>query len=176
MVGDSITFAGLPIPSSAPAFLAVLVVHVAAALTCVVAGAVAALAPKRRGRHSRAGTIYFWALAVVTISMGLLATMRWTEDRVLFAIGVAAFGAAAWARRAMRHRPSADPRVHIIGMGTSYTLLLVAFYVDNGPHLPLWRRLPPAGYWLVPSALGAIVTWRAARRSTAARSAISPRP
>jgi hypothetical protein len=24
----------------------------------------------------------------------------------------------------------------------SYVLLLTAFYIDNGPHLPLWNKLP----------------------------------
>jgi hypothetical protein len=40
------------------------------------------------------------------------------------------------------------------GMGTSYVLLLIAFYVDNGKNLPLWRELPPIAYWLLPAALG----------------------
>jgi hypothetical protein len=32
--------------------------------------------------------------------------------------------------------------VHVTAMGVSYIVLLTAFYVDNGPHLPLWRSLP----------------------------------
>ena len=32
-------------------------------------------------------------------------------------------------------------KLHITGMGTSYVLLLTAFYVDNGKNLPLWRDL-----------------------------------
>jgi hypothetical protein len=39
-------------------------------------------------------------------------------------------------------------------MGTSYILLLVAFYVDNGKNLPLWRDLPSLTYWLIPTILG----------------------
>jgi hypothetical protein len=39
-------------------------------------------------------------------------------------------------------------------MGLSYILLLTAFYVDNGAHLPLWRELPSLAYWLVPAAVG----------------------
>jgi len=41
-----------------------------------------------------------------------------------------------------------------MGMGTSYTLLLTAFYVDNGRNLPLWRELPMIAFWLLPSAVG----------------------
>jgi hypothetical protein len=39
-------------------------------------------------------------------------------------------------------------------MGTSYVLRLIAFYVDNGKSLPLWRELPPVAYWLLPAAVG----------------------
>jgi len=39
-------------------------------------------------------------------------------------------------------------------MGLSFALLLTAFYVDNGPNLPLWRELPSITYWLLPSVVG----------------------
>jgi hypothetical protein len=39
-------------------------------------------------------------------------------------------------------------------MGSSYVLLLIAFYVDNGKNLPLWRELPPVTYWLLPTMIG----------------------
>ena len=42
-------------------------------------------------------------------------------------------------------------------MGTSYVLLLVAFYVDNGKQLPIWKDLPHFTYWLLPIAAGASV-------------------
>jgi hypothetical protein len=52
-------------------------------------------------------------------------------------------------KRAGRH-----PRYGITGMGSSYILLLIAFYVDNGRSLPLWKELPPIAYWLLPAAVG----------------------
>ena len=39
-------------------------------------------------------------------------------------------------------------------MGLSYILMLVAFYVDNGKQLPLWKDLPHFTYWLIPMAVG----------------------
>ena len=168
VTADSTSIAGLPIPSTNPVFLGTLAVHVTAALVCVVTGALAALSPKQPGRHPRAGSIYVAALFAVTASMAVLAAMRWREDRVLFVIGVAALAAALWARRAMRRRQAGYLRTHIAGMGTSYTLLFVAFYVDNGPHLPLWRRRPTAALWLRPSVVGATLTVSAARRRLAA--------
>src|SRR5262245_41282180 len=48
---------------SAP-FAAMLLLHVPAGLASVVAGAVAAASPKRRGRHPSFGTVYYWALVL----------------------------------------------------------------------------------------------------------------
>ena len=146
--------AGLPIPSASRVFLAILAVHVAVALGCVIAGAAAMLSRKGRGRHSRLGTIYFWGLAFVFASAGGLSAMRWAEDSLLFGLGTLAFAAAWLGRTAMRRRWSGWPRLHIAGMGSSYVLLLTAFYVDNGKNLPLWRDLPPITYWLTPTVIG----------------------
>jgi len=49
-------------------------------------------------------------------------------------------------------------------MATSYTLLIVAFYVDNGAHLPVWRDLPRVTYWAVPVAIGVLLTAQAVDR------------
>jgi hypothetical protein len=48
-----------------------------------------------------------------------------------------------------------DGRLHLTGMGASYILMLTAFYVDNGPNLPVWRDLPSVIFWVLPSAVGA---------------------
>jgi hypothetical protein len=50
-------------------------------------------------------------------------------------------------------------------MAGSYVALLTGFYVDNGPRLPLWDRLPHLAYWLLPAAVGIPLTWRALRRN-----------
>jgi len=44
--------------------------------------------------------------------------------------------------------------------------LVTAFYVDNGPFLPVWSRLPHVSYWLLPSIVGIPATWIALRRYT----------
>jgi hypothetical protein len=53
---------------------------------------------------------------------------------------------------------------HIIAMGSSYIAMLTAFYVDNGPHLPIWNLLPDWAFWVLPTAVGAPLIWWAARR------------
>ena len=42
---------GLPIPDAGPVFATVLVIHILSGLTAVIAGALAATARKRPGRH-----------------------------------------------------------------------------------------------------------------------------
>ena len=51
-------------------------------------------------------------------------------------------------------------------MSLSYIVLLTAFHVDNGPHLPLWDRLPAIALWMLPTVAGLPLLVRAARRHT----------
>ena len=155
MSGNPTTIGGFPLPSDAPLFLAFIAVHVAAGLTAVIAGAIAMLSRKRPGRHPQAGTVYFWALAVVFVTMSALAFSRWSEDYHLFILGLLSFVAATIGRRARRKLWPSWPRIHMTGMGASYILMITAFYVDNGPNLPLWRQLPPLAFWILPTLIGA---------------------
>lgn len=145
---------GIPIPSSSPAFLGIIAVHVLAGLICTVTGVVAMLAPKRAGRHPTAGSIYYWSLVVVFLSMTALSIIRWPANNHLFALGILSFAAGSVGRRARRRVWQRWVPVHVTGMAFSYILLLTAFYVDNGPHLPLWRSLPRAAHWILPSLVG----------------------
>jgi hypothetical protein len=160
---------GIPIPSHAPLFLAVLAVHVLAGAGSVVTGLVAMVSPKRPGRHPRFGTLYYRCLTVVFASTAFLSAMRWLEDYHLFLLGTLSFGAAFVARRAVRRRSGRWVRLHVTGMGLSYVLLLTAFYVDNGKNLPLWRDLPALSYWLLPAAVGVPIILRALWRHPLAR-------
>jgi len=66
-----------------------------------------------------------------------LAALRWRQDCYLFIIGAVVFAAATIGyQHRRRHRPGDTG--HIAGTGTAYVAMLTAFYVDNGPHLPLW--------------------------------------
>ena len=90
--------------------------------------------------------------------------MRWRQDYYLFIIGAVAFTAATIGyQHRRRHRPGDTG--HIAGMGTAYVAMLTAFYVDNGPHLPLWDHLPAFAFWLLPSAIGAPIIARAILRA-----------
>jgi hypothetical protein len=151
---DRTSLVGIDIPSTNPVFLAVVGIHVLLGLACVITGAIAMLSQKRAGRHPRYGTVYFWCLAGVFVTASGLAAVRWAEDYHLFALGVLSFAAACLGRQARRERWRFWVRLHIAGMGSSYVLLLIGFYVDNGKSLPLWRELPPVTYWLLPAVVG----------------------
>ena len=155
---------GDQVGSTAPAFLAILAIHVIAGLTAVITGAIAALARKGSPRHIRAGRWYYRAITAVFATAAGLAIMRWSQDYYLLIIGAVAFTAAtAGYLHRRRHRPGDTG--HIAGMGVAYTAMLTAFYVDNGPQLPLWDRLPTLAFWLLPSAIAAPVITRALIRA-----------
>ncbi len=154
MTDRGVVVLGIPIPSSWSVFLSIVAVHVAAGIVCVVAGVVAMLAVKRAGRHPVAGSVYYRSLLIVFLSMTALSIIRWPEDIHLLLLGVLSFGAAVIGRAARRRQKPGWLPIHIIGMSVSYIVLLTAFYVDNGPHLPVWRALPPFAFWIIPSVAG----------------------
>lgn len=171
MTGAETTIvAGIEIPSTDPVFLAItLGVHIPLGVACVAIGAIAMLSPKRRGRHSRFGTIYFWCLLALSASATSLTFMRWDENYHLFILGALSFTCAWIGRTALRRRWPCWVRLHIAGMSLSYILMLVAFYVDNGKRLPLWKELPQYMYWLIPFAVGMPLVVRALLRPPLAR-------
>lgn len=153
------TILGLPIPSSSPIFVTLVVIHILFGIAVMLSGLMAMLSQKGRGRHSTFGKAYFWLLAGVGVTMAALSTMRWSEDYPLFILGVLALTCAYTGRRLRR-----KPRLHLVSMGASYVLMLTAFYVDNGKVLPLWKELPSLAYWLLPGALGIpLIIWASFR-------------
>jgi hypothetical protein len=154
MTNAIVNVAGIEIPSTDPTFLAVVGIHILLGLACTIAGAIAMLSQKRAGRHPRYGTIYFWCLAGVFLTATGLAAVRWAEDYHLFILGLVSFAAAYLGRRAKRKGWQNWGTLHIAGMGTSYVLLVIAFYEDNGKQLPIWKDLPHSTYWLLPLAVG----------------------
>jgi hypothetical protein len=155
---------GFTIPSTDPLFLFIVAVHVPLGVISVVAGLIAMLSAKAPGRHPRFGTIYFWLLAAIFVSATALSLMRWAYTYHLFILGALSFIAAVIGRTARRRRWMGWKRLHIAAMGSSYVLLLTAFYVDNGKQLPLWRDLPTWTYWTLPALIGIpIITWALVR-------------
>jgi hypothetical protein len=175
MPGDSTLILGIEIPSTDPVFIGVIMgIHIPLGLASVAAGAVAMLSKKQRGRHSTAGTVYFWCLLALFASATFLSVMRWAENYHLFVLGALSFAAAWLGRTALRQRWRHWVRLHITGMGLSYVVMLIAFYVDNGKQLPLWKDLPAVTYWLLPLALGLPLIVRALLWHPLARTPSAP--
>jgi len=154
MKGSPIVVQGFEIPFDAPLFLIILSIHILTALICVITGILAMFSKKQNGVHPKSGTIYFWSLLIASMTATIMATIRWKEDYHLFILGFVSFGAAFIGRTARRSQWNKWTIVHIAGMGISYVFLLIAFYVDNGKFLPLWKDLNPVVYWLLPLIIG----------------------
>jgi hypothetical protein len=113
--------------------------------------------------------VYLFAIGAVFVTATVMAALRWHRDWHLFVIATVALGLAVLGRSARRRRPRRWMAWHGSAMAGSYMALLTGFYVDNGPQLPLWDRLPHLTYWLLPAAVGTALTWRALRRNGAIR-------
>ena len=175
MANGSTLVAGIEIPSSDPVFLGIVGIHVPLGIACVVAGAAAMLSRKGRGRHSGFGTVYFWCLLALFATATALSAMRWAENYHLFVLGALSLASASIGRSAARQQRPGWVRLHIVGMGLSYVLMLIAFYVDNGKQLPLWKELPHATYWLLPLAVGIpLIANALLRHPLVQRGAITP--
>jgi uncharacterized membrane protein len=136
-------------------------VHVPAGVIATLVGAGAMLAPKGGAAHRGFGRAYLRSLVLVTVTgVGLVAT-RGPGFIHLAAVGIAAAALGVLGYGA-RRRASAS--THIACMGASYIAMLTAFYVDNGPKLPVWRGLPALSFWFLPTLVGAPLVWRAIRR------------
>jgi len=159
-----VNIAGIEIPSQSPCFLGLLVVHVPLGVVAIIAGVAAMLQKKGSVAHTNLGSIYLWSLAVVFMGSVGLAAMRWREDYHLFILGGVAFSAASVGHAARQSKWKTQFDWHIVGMGVSFIVMLTAFYVDNGKNLPVWRDLPQMAYWLLPSAVGLPLIFRAVGR------------
>lgn len=154
-----------PSAAHSTVLLPVLGTHILGGLICIVAGIGAMLSEKRRGRHGRFGSIYYWSLCWVCASATLLGALRWSQDHYLVLLGGLSFGSASIGRMARRRRWHGWVHRHVAGMGLSYITMLTAFYVEEGENLPLGKEIPHILHWLLPSLIGMPLVARALWRN-----------
>lgn len=109
---------------------AVLIIHIASGSLALLAGPVALLLPKRRGRHPRVGTAYVvlvGALAASAIGLAVMKPAVWW----LGLVAGATLAAALAGRELPRRRPSGWLPLHISLMCGSYVSLTTALFVVN---------------------------------------------
>ncbi|ADD43095.1 hypothetical protein [Stackebrandtia nassauensis] len=138
-------------------------VHISAGLLAVGCGAAAMVVRKQPVRHPWLGRTYLTALVGLVVTAIGLVTFR-PHTAYLLLLGTAALATAGIGFAARRMRWRGWLRHHLAAMGTSYILMLTAFYVDNGPRLPLWNLLPPLMFWFLPALVGLpLLLWALAR-------------
>jgi hypothetical protein len=109
---------GVQVPSVL--FSLILIPHVFAGATCAGVGLVGLLSPKRRGRHTRLGKVYYWSLCLVFVTAVGLSALRWPEDAYLLALAAAAFGVASLGYAPRRIRWRGWLGTHLVSMSLSY--------------------------------------------------------
>jgi uncharacterized membrane protein len=141
--------------------------HVLCGLGAVTAGVVAMRTRKGSLRHRRAGRVWLVGLGGLCVTALVLASLDWAHRWHLAVLAVVAAGMAAVGFLGARRRWRGWRAAHIVGMGGSFVAALTAFYVDNGPRLPVWNLLPPTAFWFLPAVIGLPVLLRALRRERA---------
>jgi uncharacterized membrane protein len=137
----------------------VLAVHIASGTLGLALGPVAMLASKRRGRHTRVGTVYFWNMLAVCVSATGLAILKWHELWWFLPIAAFSYANALLGYLAVRIRWRGWLREHIAGMGGSYIALTTALLVVNAGGGPLI-------VWFIPTIVGSpLIAWATARVS-----------
>ena len=150
---ETIVF-GIPVPSSDRIFLAIVVVHILLGIVSVISGLGAMLSRKGKGRHSMWGKVYVTTMLLIFATVIPLSIMRWPFNNHLLVLGTMATASAYLAKKLAQSKREGWTRRHTIYMGTSYVLLLTAFYVDNGKNLPFWKLFPQYFFWIFPTLVG----------------------
>lgn len=132
-------------------------IHVPVGLAVVLAGIVAMVSRKGATWHRRAGLVYLIGILILFVSATGLVLVRGPQFLHLFVLGALAAACALLGYLGRRRQKA----VHIAGMGSSYILMLTAFYVDNGPKLPFWEMFPPVVFWIGPALIGVPLIFRA---------------
>ena len=154
---------GIPVPSDDKLFLTIVGIHILLGIICVLSGFVSMISKKGGRLHRAGGKVYYWGLMLVFITVVPLSIIRWPFNNHLFVLGGLSLFSAYFGRRLAHNQRTGWTRLHTVFMGTSYILLLTAFYVDNGKHLPFWSQFPQLFFWLLPAAIGVPIIFYALR-------------
>lgn len=135
-----------------------LVIHIIAGSICLLTGAVAAFARKRKGNHTLFGEVYHANYAIVFITAVVMSIMNWSELAFLFYVAIFSYGLALIGYLARKRRPKNWLPMHINGMLGSYIGVVTAVLVVNGSAVASTIGIPSWFLWLLPTIIGSPIT------------------
>jgi hypothetical protein len=131
-----------------------LIVHIVAGTICLLCGAWAASARKRKGAHTVSGEIYHASYMVVFVTAVAMAIMKWSELAFLFYIALFSYGLALYGYLARKRQWSNWLKHHIGGMLGSYIGVITAVLVVNGHTVSAVTGIPYLLLWFLPTIVG----------------------
>ncbi|WP_332262450.1 DUF2306 domain-containing protein [Paenibacillus sp. GSMTC-2017] len=137
-----------------PTFSFFLIIHIVAGSICLLSGAVAIFARKRKGVHTKIGELYHACYLIVFITAIVMSIMRWSQLQYLFYIAIFSYSLALYGYLAKKFRWKEWLRKHITGMLGSYIGVITAVLVVNGEPVSYVTGLPYLSLWFIPTIIG----------------------
>lgn len=139
---------------------AILAVHMALGAIGLVLGAVALLARKQRGRHTRVGEAYHWVMLSVCVTATVIAVLDWQRLWWFVFIATGSYAFALLGYVAAKRRWPGWLRAHITGQSGSYIAMVTALLVVNWQRLTGEPGVNSPWAWLLPTVVGSpIIAW-----------------
>lgn len=131
-----------------------LIVHILTGVICLISGLFAMFSKKRRGKHTKSGTIYHGSYVLVFITALLMSIIHWESSQYLFYIALFSYGFALFGYLSVKRKPKNWLGMHIGGMLGSYIGIVTATLVVNVAQLPLVNEIPSLIFWFLPTIIG----------------------
>lgn len=135
-------------------FHILLIIHIVFGAICLISGAVAMSAKKRKGTHTEWGEVYHASYVVVFITAIILSILHWNEIAYLFYVALFSYSFAIYGYLARKRRWKNWLHHHIRGMLGSYIGAVTALLVNIGSYIPILNLLPKLSFWFLPTLIG----------------------
>jgi hypothetical protein len=134
--------------------LTMLIIHIAAGCLSIGIGLIAMFAPKRRGRHTISGILYYWLVTAVCASAIVMSIINWSVSSYLFYVAIFSYLFALLGYIAYKKKWKNWMVSHIAGMGGSYIAMVTGFIVVNQSKVHYLNQMPTFVFWLLPTIIG----------------------
>ncbi|MBJ8028554.1 DUF2306 domain-containing protein [Bacillus cereus group sp. N21] len=139
-------------------FHILLIIHILFGIICLISGAVAMSAKKRKGTHTEWGEVYHASYVVIFITAIILSILHWNEIAYLFYVALFSYSFAIYGYLARKRRWKNWIHHHIRGMLGSYIGAATALLVNIGNSIPILNLLPTLSFWFLPTLIGTPLT------------------